>query len=425
MHNLDISSRQDQKSRVLLVITRLTVGGDTNVVLDIASHFHSHPEFEASLVVGPVPGNETDLTDLAYDRGIPTTVIPSLVNRINPVQNLAAVRQLRSIIVRGKYDIVHTHSSVAGIVGRLAAVAVGVPVIVHHVHGWGLREDMSPGMRVLYITLERICARFTSRMIAVSEPTIQKGLDLHICPRERFALIYNGIHLDKFSRQVDRARVLAGLGLDPECKVVGMIGRLDKQKNPLDFIRAADVVAIHYPNVQFLIAGDGCLRPDCERLIQELGLRGKFFLLGFRNDIDQILPAINVAALSSLWEGLPVVFQEAMSAGKPIVANNVDGVSDVVIEGETGYLVTPHRPEEMAERILRLLNNDELSNRLGSTARQNSSMFSSERMVEGIESLYRELLAVRAPHKKVMAHSPRLQGNSLSASAGQEHNAAG
>jgi glycosyltransferase involved in cell wall biosynthesis len=406
MYDPDISPKQDKKIRVLLVITRLTFGGDTNVILDIASHFGNHPDFEASLAIGPVPNGETDLTHLAYDRGIPTIMIPSLVNRMNPVRNLAAVRQLRSIMVQGKYDIVHTHSSVAGIVGRTAALAARTPIIVHHVHGWGLREDMSPELRVVYLTLERLCARFTSRMIAVSAPTIEKGLDYHICRKEKFALIYNGLHLEKFSRPVDRERVLLDLGLDPACKIVGMIGRLDKQKNPLDFIRTAALVVKEYPKVQFLIAGDGCLRSDCERLIRELGLEGKFFLLGFRDDIDQILPTVNITALSSLWEGLPVVFQEAMSAGKPIVANNVDGVSDVVINGETGYLVPPHRPQEMAERILYLLNNDELSTRFGLTAERNSRIFSSARMIEKIESLYRDLLASRVSDCNGMIYSP-------------------
>jgi len=414
MHDRDNLSRPNRKIRVLLVITRLTVGGDTNVVLDIASRLRNHPDFDATLVVGPVSDGETDLTHLADERGIPTIVLPSLVNRMNPVMNLRAVRHLRSIIVRGKYDIVHTHSSVAGVVGRTAALAARTPVIVHHVHGWGLREDMSPTMKVVYLGLERLCARFTSRLIAVSRATIEKGVSLHICGREKFSLIYNGIDLDKFSMQVDRVGVLRSLGLDPGCKTVGMIGRLDKQKNPLDFIRAAAVVVQTYAKVQFLIAGDGLLRPDCERLIREMGLEGKFFLLGFRDDIEQIMPALDIVVLSSLWEGLPVVFQEAMSAGKPIVANNVDGVSDVVIEGSSGYLVTPHRPGEMAERILRLLNDDELSDRLGSTAQQNSTMFSTEQMIEQIELLYKELLGARVPHGRIKADAGASAGNSLS-----------
>ena len=395
MRSLNTTPQHNDKVRVLMAITRLTTGGDTNVVLDIASHFCRHPDFEVGLVVGPVPLYETDLTHLAHSRGIPTIMVPDLVNRIDPARNLAALREVRSIIVRGRYDIVHTHSSVAGVVGRMAALAARTPVIVHHVHGWGLHEGMSPGTKAAYLALERLCAKFTSRLIAVSGPTIEKGLDLKIGTREKFALIYNGIQLAKFSRRVAREPVLRGLGLDPECKIVGMIGRLDEQKNPLDFIRAAAIVARDYPKVQFLIAGDGTLRPDCERLVHELGLGDKFFLLGFRRDVDRILPALNVVAMSSLWEGLPLVFQEAMSAGKPIVANDVDGVSDVVVNGETGFLVRRHQPARMAERILRLLNDDELSQRMGLTAQQRSGAHSSERMINSIESLYRELLAAR------------------------------
>jgi glycosyltransferase involved in cell wall biosynthesis len=382
-----------QKIRVLVLITRLTIGGDTNVVLDIASHFNQHPQFEAHLAVGPVAEGEVDLTHLAYERAIPTTVIPSLVNHINPWLNLRAVAEVRAVIVKGQYDIVHTHSSVAGVVGRLAALTAGVPVIVHHVHGWGLQEGMSAGMRLVYLSLERFCASFTKRLIAVSKATIQKGLAYRICPENKFALIYNGIPLEKFRQPVDRRKVLMALGLDPECKIVGMIGRLDRQKNPLDFIQAAAIVAKDYPKVQFLIAGDGSLRPECERLIEALNLRGRFFLLGFRNDIDQILPALTMTALSSLWEGLPIVFQEAMSAGKPIVANNVDGAGDVVVEGETGYLVAPRQPGQMAERILYLLNHDEVCSQMGRAAQQASERFSTARMLEAIGSLYRELSA--------------------------------
>ena len=205
-------------------------------------------------------------------------------------------------------------------------------------------------------------------------------------------MIYYGIRLENFQQQVDKRAVCSELGLDPECKIVGMIGRLDKQKNPLDFIRAAAIVAEKYPKVQFVIAGDGVLRPECENLIKELNLAGKFFLLGYRNDMNRIYPILALTALSSLWEGLPVVFQESMIAGKPIVANDVDGARDVIINGETGYLVTPHQPREMADRILYLLQNDEICQGMGATAKQYSERFSSERMVGEIESLYRELL---------------------------------
>jgi glycosyltransferase involved in cell wall biosynthesis len=244
----------------------------------------------------------------------------------------------------------------------------------------------------IYISSERFCAAFSSRLIAVSKPNIEKGLANNICKEDKFELIYNGINLENFQQQVDKQAKCLELGLDPECKLVGMIGRLDKQKNPLDFIRAAAIVTASYPKVQFVIAGDGVLRPECESLIKELNLAGKFFLLGYRNDINRIYPILTLTALSSLWEGLPVVFQESMIAGKPIVANDVDGARDVISEGETGYLVTPHQPQEMADRILTLLNDDELCGQMGITAKQHAKQYSSEGMVKQIVALYIELL---------------------------------
>jgi len=391
MSDLNKTPKLNKKIKVLLVITRLTIGGDTNVVLDIADYLNNHPLYEVHLAAGPVPEPEVDQTYLARERSIPTTIIPSLVNRINPWLNLKALLELLAVMNRGKFDVVHTHSSVAGVVGRFAAATSRVPVIVHHVHGWGIQENMSTAVRTIYLILERMCAQFTDRLIAVSAPTIQKGLAYRICREDKFALIYNGINLEKFRQQVNEQKVRLDLGLDPECKIVGMIARLDMQKNPLDFIRAASLVIKKYPKVQFLIAGDGSLRSECENLINELDLRGSFFLLGYRDDVNKIMPILTLTVLSSLWEGLPVVFQEAMSAGKPVVANDVDGARDVVINGETGYLVTPHQPQEMADRILDLLNHDEICHEMGQRARKYSERFSGERMVENIESLYREL----------------------------------
>jgi glycosyltransferase involved in cell wall biosynthesis len=386
-----VSTRRRDKIRVLLVITRMTMGS-TNVVLDIASHLNQHPQFEVGIIAGPVPEYEVDLTHLAYENKIPTEIVKSLTNRKNPLLALKAFLELRAYMLHGRYDIVHTHSSMAGVIGRLAAYTARVPVIIHHVHGWGLQEGMSGVLRMLYLGLERLCASITDRMIAVSKPTIQTGLMYRICKEDKFALIYNGIHLEKFRQKVDGRQIRKDLSLDPEHKLVGMICRLDKQKNPMDFIRAAAIVIENYPGVQFLIAGDGPLRSECEDLIDNLNLRGKLFLLGFRSDIHRILPILSLTAMSSLWEGLPFVFQEAMSAGKPVVANDVDGVGDVVINGETGYLVPPHHPEEMAERILFLLKNDDLCQKMGIDAQRYSDRFSTQQMLEKIESLYKELV---------------------------------
>ena len=256
------------------------------------------------------------------------------------------------------------------------------------------------GVRLLHLGLEWFCGRFTDRIIVVSRPDIQKGLDYRIGGEDKFSLIYNGIELEKFRQPVDEKRLRSELGLDPDCKLVGMIGRLDEQKNPLDFIRAAAIVTKSYSKVQFLIVGGGSLHPECEQLIHELNLEEKFFLLGYRNDVARILSILTLTAMSSLWEGLPIAFLESMSAGKPIVANDVDGASDVVIDGETGFLVPPHQPSQMAERILYLLNNEKLCNEMGHVAQQRSRYFSTQRMVRQIESLYKELLSAAQQRTK-------------------------
>jgi len=246
-------------------------------------------------------------------------------------------------------------------------------------------------MRILYLGLERICARFTDRIITVSKMDSEKGRVLNIAKPAKFKLIYNGIELDKFQQPIDEQEVRTELGLDANCKLVGMIGRLDEQKNPLDFIRAAAIVLNSYPKVQFMIFGDGPLQTKCEQLINELKIKDKFFLLGFRNDVARILPILTITALSSLWEGLPLVFLESMSAGKPIVANNVDGARDIIINEETGFLVTPHKPEEMARYILLLLHDKRRCEYMGDLAKQRSRYFSKQRMASEIVNLYKEL----------------------------------
>jgi len=397
VHYKDTPLAVSQSIRVLLVITGLATGGATNVVLDLARHFKNQPGFDLQLLTGPIPPGRNDVSHLAEELGIPTRVIPSLINHIDPVVNLRAVADLRRIMVEGKYDIVHTHSSVAGVVGRLAALAAGIPVIIHHVHGWALHDGMSGWTRKLYLTLERFCAKFSDRIIAVAKPDIQMGLIQGIGTKKKFTLINNGIDLEKFRQTVDAQQVRAELGLAPDAKLVGMVGRLDEQKNPLDLIRAAAIVTKSYPNVQFLIVGDGSLRSECERLINELGLKDKFFLLGFRNDVARILPILTITAMSSLWEGLPLAFLEAMSAGKPIVANDIGGVSEIVVNGETGFLVTPHQPQAMAERILALLNDETLCNKMGQVAQQRSDDYSLQSMLGKVESLYKELHTAEPP----------------------------
>jgi glycosyltransferase involved in cell wall biosynthesis len=380
-----------QNIRVLIIITQLVMGGGTKVALDIAQHLKNKPNYEVEILTGPIAEGYVDVTHLAHEKGLPTIHVKSLVNQINPIANLKAVSEIRSLILQGNYDIVHTHTKVAGVVGRIAARTAKTPIIVHHVHGWGSPEEMAAGKRLLYLWMERLCARFTHRIITVSKLDMEKGLANRIARKEKFSVIYNGIELGAYRQSVDAQKLRSELGLDPKSKVVGMIGRLNQQKNPLDFIRAAAIVAKGFSDVQFVIIGDGSLLPQCQQLINELELSDKFFLLGYRKDVAKILSILTLTAMSSLWEGLPIVFLESMSAGKPIVANDVDGAREVVTDWETGFLVKPHQPREMAERILYLLNDEEACCNMGKMAQLRSNYFSMERMLDQVESIYQDL----------------------------------
>lgn len=396
--HMDALSTNQHKTRVLMIITGLAAGGATNVVLSLADYFSRHPDYDVQLLTGPIPAGRTDVTHRAHELGINTRLVPSLVNNINPLQNMKAVVDIQRIMAQGDFDIVHTHSTVAGVVGRLAALAAGVPVVIHHVHGWTLPDGMPAAIRTVHVGIERFCARYTTRMVVVTKTDITKGLTHRIGKEEQYTLIYNGIDVESFRRTVNEQELRRELGLAPDSKLIGMIGRLDKQKNPLDFIRTADIVARSYPDVQFLIIGDGTLRAACEQLIDELNLKDRVFLLGYRSDVARILPIFTISAMSSLWEGLPIAFLESMSAGKPIVANEVDGACDVVIDGETGFLVPARRPPLMAAKILYLLTHETECSTMGQAAQQRSDSFTLQRMCAQVESLYKETLASAQHH---------------------------
>ena len=319
------------------------------------------------------------------------TNLTQIIQDINPVSNSLALFRLRSYFKKNKFDIVHTHSSAAGILGRIAARLAGVPVIIHTVHGWGLQEGMNFFKKQLYIFLERLCGKFTDKLVVVSKVDIEKGLEYKIGNRSKYAVIYSGIDIKKFSKTADTGKKRKELGLKETLPVVGMIGRLDVQKNPLDFVRAAAEIQKQFRNVQFVIVGDGPLRKQAEELVKELKIQN-FRLLGFRDDVDEIIHTFDISVMTSLWEGLPRVFPESMAAKKPIVATNVDGAKEAIVEGVNGFRVETHRPEKVAEKVLYLLKNPRIAREMGEKGYAMVEKFSLSKMLQDIEDLYEKLI---------------------------------
>jgi glycosyltransferase involved in cell wall biosynthesis len=378
---------------VLHIITRLIVGGaQENTMLTAAL---LDPErYAVNVISGPQTGPEGSLIEEVRARGVPLTIEPTLVREISPLKDMRALLVLYRTIRRGRYTVVHTHSSKAGILGRWAACFAGVPIIVHTVHGWGHHDRQHPLVRRLYVLLEQVTQPITDKLIVVSPRNIKKGLADGIAAPDKYITIRSGIELDRFrhpSRSPETVR--AELGIPLGAPVVGTVTRLSPQKAPLDFIEAAARVVERGANVHFVIVGDGPLRADVEARLAGLGLTEQVHLTGLRRDVPELMHSFDLFVLSSLWEGLPRVLPQAMAAGLPIVATAVDGNAEAVTDGVNGLLTPPGDPGAMADAILRLLEDQALSAQMGDAGRAGVGEFGARKMVSDIAALYEALLA--------------------------------
>jgi glycosyltransferase involved in cell wall biosynthesis len=378
--------------KVLQVITRLIVGGAQETVMLIAATLDP-ARFEVNVVSGPQTGPEGSLIEEVRARGVPLTIEPALVREINPAKDALALARLTRFIRRGRYDIVHTNSSKAGVLGRWAAWLARTPVIVHTVHGWGHHERQNPLARRSYILLEQLTQRITDRLVVVSPRNIEKGLADSIASPEKYVTIRSGIEIDRF-RQPGRPRaaVRAELSIPPDATVIGTVTRLSPQKAPLDFVAAAARVAARRPDVHFVVVGDGPLRAEVEAQVAAANLGARFHLTGLRRDVPDLLHSFDLFALTSLWEGLPRVLPQAMAAGLAIVATAADGNAEAVQDGVNGLLTPPGDPQALADALLRLLDDPALAARMGAAGRERADEFGARKMVEDIAALYEALL---------------------------------
>jgi glycosyltransferase involved in cell wall biosynthesis len=382
-----------QGTRVLHIITRLIVGGAQENTMLTAAMLESG-RFQVDVVAGPQTGPEGSLIEEVRSRGVPLTIEPSLVREVNPVKDLAALLRLTALIRRGRYAIVHTHSSKAGILGRWAAWLARTPIIVHTVHGWGHHERQHPYVRKGYILLERLTLRITDRLVAVSPLNVEKGLADGIGRTQHYTIIRSGIELDRFGRpRIAREEMRARLGIPLDAPVVGSVTRLSPQKAPLDFVQAAATAMRRMPEAWFVLVGDGPLRAEVEAQAAQTGLDKRLVLTGLRRDVPELLGVMDVFVLSSLWEGLPRVLPQAMAAGLPIVATAIDGNAEAVEEGVNGRLVPPGDTDAMAEAIIALLQDPTRAGAMGAAGKARVDEFSARAMVDDIAELYEQLLA--------------------------------
>jgi glycosyltransferase involved in cell wall biosynthesis len=315
---------------------------------------------------------------------------------ISPLRDLRCFRDTARFLRRHPFDIVHTHSSKAGITARFAAHRAHVPIIVHTIHGTPFRRELNSLVSRMAIRLERTAALRTHRLIAVADLVKQEFLDAGICAAEKIETIYSGIDFRPFDVPIDVEQTKRALTIPHDHYVVGTVGYLFEHKGHRYLIDAARHVLRVTPNVTFIIAGEGPARAQLEARIAAAGLRRNVLLLGERRDVAELLAIMDVYVQPSLAEGLGRSLTEALYATRAVVATAINAVPEVVEHERTGLLVTPRSVPALAAAINRLLADPDMRRMLGDHGRRRvASTFGADIMIERIDHLYQRLLQER------------------------------
>jgi glycosyltransferase involved in cell wall biosynthesis len=385
--------------RVLRVIARLNMGGPALHVAYLTAGL-AERGYETTLVAGSLARGEDSMAFVADELGLSVRSVPELHRDISPVRDAVAAFRLARLIRRERPTILHTHTAKAGAVGRLAALLAGgarPPIVVHTFHGHVLRGYFDPLRTLGFRLLERLLARVSTALVAVSPQVRDDLVALGVAPRDRFAVVRLGIELvdrvagdDTLRNETRRV-----LGIAPERFVVGWIGRMTGVKRTGDVLLAFRRLRDLGVDACLCMVGDGPDREGVERRAHDLGLMRDTLFLGYQEEVARFYAAVDVVILPSINEGTPVTAIEALAAGRPVVATRVGGVPDVVRDGETGFLVPAGATDELAERLARLAVDPELRERMGRAGRDDVlARYAVDRLVDDVDLLYQSLLLV-------------------------------
>jgi glycosyltransferase involved in cell wall biosynthesis len=389
--------------RVLHVITRLIVGGAQENTLFTAEGQTRTPGMKVTLLAGVDDGPEGNLHDRARAQGVDLSLMDELVRPIAPRLDATALLRMVAFMRRGRFDIVHTHSSKAGILGRVAARLAGVPIVVHTLHSLVFGEHATARQNALYVTLKRMVAPLTTSFISVCDATRDGAILRHIGRPEQHRTIYSGFHIEPFldvGASLSVAEAKRRAGLSPDDLVVGKVARLFPQKGHDHFLAAARLIAARAPRARFLLVGDGVLRRELEEQARALGLGDRMVFAGLvaPEAVPALMQAMDVVVHTSIREGLARVIPQAEAVGKPVVGFALDGTPEAIRHGVSGFLARPYDDVDVAERVLEILDDEPGRRAMGAAGRAFAAEnFPIEVMVRRINDLYGELLARRLP----------------------------
>ena len=381
--------------RIVHVITRLIVGGaQENTLLTAAGQVEEFGD-DVIVVTGPGAGPEGSLEEWALQRGLAVRLIPEMGRAIRPWKDWRSYQAIATAIRELSPDIVHTHSSKAGILGRAAAHRQQVPV-VHTIHGAAFHFGQSRLSQAVFRQAERWAARRCQKLISVCDAMTRQYVNARIATPEMFTTIYSGMDVEPFlDPPRSREEVRAELGFQDDDIVVGKVARLFNLKGHRYLLEAASQIIEKCPRARFLLVGDGPLRDQFEARISRDGLADHFVLAGLvpPGRIPELLHATDLVVHASVWEGLARVLPQSMIAGKPVVSFEIDGAPEVVLHEETGLLVQPESVEGLIESVTRLASDQELRDRMGNAGcRRWTETFRYQEMARLVREVYQDVL---------------------------------
>jgi glycosyltransferase involved in cell wall biosynthesis len=339
---------------------------------------------------------DTAFVDRLKEAGVRVEIIPMRYG-VHPRADARDYARLVRLMRHEKYDVVHAHSSKAGVLGRLSAWRCGVPAIVYTPNAFAFLGARTGLHRRLYLAIEQwLGRRVTGALICVSRSEWTLARQHGIAPDSRLVMIENAIHASYFSPRVDLPAAKSELGLDPKYPVIGYVGRLSRQKGIELLVQAGRHVVGRHHDVRFLVVGEGELEGEVRQMVSAHGLDGHVLMTGFRTDIPRVMEALDVFVLPSRYEGLPYTLMEAMAAGRAVVATDVGGNRDLIHHGKTGLLVPPSDADALADGLTGLLELPKDRERLGKAAWEVAhSRPTPEQMTHQVFVLYQKLLGRR------------------------------
>ena len=387
--------------KVIHIITRLDMGGSAQNTLDTCLNLN-HRKYEVYLIHGlslesvmteKERSTVANRIDKARQRGVKVIALDTLVRRIDIIKDLKTLFSLWRIMRREKPIIVHTHTSKAGLLGRVSAWLAGVPLIVQTPHGHVFYGHFGSLESKFFLLLEKLAARLTDKLVALTEQERMDYVKFAVAPSSKLLTIHSGVKLDRYLKgPFGRNRRRELLGFDDQDLIIGFVGWLLPIKGVMQLLKAMEIICIKYPHARLVYVGKGGLEKDLKVETERLGLTANVKFLGWRDDIAEIMPLFDIFVLPSLNEGMGRVLVEAMAAARPVVASDVGGIPDLIKAGENGLLVPPGNIQALAAAIGQLIDQPATANKMGQLGRRRSQNYRLETMIQKIEDLYEALL---------------------------------